>query len=322
MIVPQYWAEARAQGRIQEHQVTVRRFGWSDGSQEEAQTHAETRAREALARLESGEKLPRRERKVPYNGADGMPIREEIVSRHGDVVITRNSYGARCLNTPDVLFADVDFEEVQSPRSSYAMYFGIVIAAAVIGIVFRSKLMGILAFVALLYFGPRLFSAASLRLSGSPQERTGNRLQDFLRNHPAWRIRVYRTPSGRRLLAMHQTYDPSAPEVSEFFKAVGADRLYVRMCLNQHCFRARVSGKPWRMGISEHMRPRPGVWPVQPERLDARRRWIEQYEAKAAGFAACAFVEEMGDGPIHEKARTVQALHDEMCRAGSALPLA
>jgi len=36
-----------------------------------------------------------------------VPIREEIVSRHGDTIITRNSYGARCLNTPNALFADI-----------------------------------------------------------------------------------------------------------------------------------------------------------------------------------------------------------------------
>ena len=44
-----------------------------------------------------------REPRMPYNGAAGVPIREEIVGRHGETVITRNSYGARCLNMPNVL---------------------------------------------------------------------------------------------------------------------------------------------------------------------------------------------------------------------------
>jgi len=57
----------------------------------------------------SGEKLIRREPKIPYKGAAGVPIREEIVSRHGETIITRNAYGARCLNTPNVLFADVRY---------------------------------------------------------------------------------------------------------------------------------------------------------------------------------------------------------------------
>jgi len=36
MIVPQFWAEGRVRDRIAGHQVTIRRFGWSDVSQEDA----------------------------------------------------------------------------------------------------------------------------------------------------------------------------------------------------------------------------------------------------------------------------------------------
>ena len=36
-------------------------------------------------------KLERREPKVAYNGALGVPIREEVLSRHNNAVITRNS---------------------------------------------------------------------------------------------------------------------------------------------------------------------------------------------------------------------------------------
>jgi len=95
MIVPQFWAEGRVRGRHDGRQVTVRRFGWSDTSQADAQANADDRAAEALRRVLAGERLDRREPKVPYNGADGLPIREEIVARHGDTIITRNSYGAR-----------------------------------------------------------------------------------------------------------------------------------------------------------------------------------------------------------------------------------
>lgn len=110
MIVPVHWAEARAQRREASRQVTVRRFGWSDESHAEAQAHAETRAADALERIWSGDKnVLRREPKIAYNGAHGVPIREEIIARQGDAVVTRNGYGAHCLNTPGVLFADIDF---------------------------------------------------------------------------------------------------------------------------------------------------------------------------------------------------------------------
>ena len=44
MIVPQYWAEGHAQNRTQKRRLTIRRFGWSDTSQEDAQRQADTRA--------------------------------------------------------------------------------------------------------------------------------------------------------------------------------------------------------------------------------------------------------------------------------------
>lgn len=108
MLIPHYWAEARLQNKSAGKQVTVRRWGWSDASQAEAQAVAEQRAQEALARILSGENLRRRETKDSYGTQEGVPIREEVVSRHGENVVTRNSYGSLCLNAPRVLFADID----------------------------------------------------------------------------------------------------------------------------------------------------------------------------------------------------------------------
>jgi hypothetical protein len=106
MIVPA-WAEGRVHEKRDGKQVTIRRFGWSDESQAAAQAHADDRAREAFAAFKASGTTARFEYKRAYNGADGVPIREEILERHGDTIITRNSYGARSL-PPNVLFADVD----------------------------------------------------------------------------------------------------------------------------------------------------------------------------------------------------------------------
>jgi hypothetical protein len=65
----------------------------------QAQAHADARAHEALNAIIAGQVLPRREVRSNY-GVEGVPIREQIVQRDGDVIITRNSYGALCLNTP------------------------------------------------------------------------------------------------------------------------------------------------------------------------------------------------------------------------------
>ena len=277
MIVPTYWAEARVQQRAGDRQVTVRRFGWSDAGQDDAQAMADARAAEAMQRIVAGEPLPRRELnrepKVPYNGAAGVPIREEITGRQGSVVVTRNSYGARCLNVPDVLFADIDFAPGSAWRASLVLLAVLALGSVCAGLVQQSWLLfGLLLSVSLVLFAP--LAAFALRLyvrwRGGPEPAALYRIERFLAANPGWNLRTYRTPAGLRLVATHRTFDPADPEALEFFRAVAADPVYVRMCLNQGCFRARVTAKPWRIGIEDRLRPRPGVWPVDAARLPAR----------------------------------------------------
>jgi hypothetical protein len=326
MIVPQYWAEARLQQRHQGKQITVRRFGWSDIDQADAQTTADARAQEALARLLAGEKLERRELKVPYHGAFGVPIREEIVSRHGSTVITRNSYGARCLNTPDTLFADIDFPEKSVWRAGCLVYMALLLAAVVIGWITHSKLTGaVTAIVALFAAGPAIRWLHRLRPDDSPSAETlaRSRIAQFAQKHADWSLRIYRTPAGLRVMVTHQPFEPADPMVDTFFKALGTDTVYAIMCRNQQCFRARVSPKPWRIGIQKHMRPRPGVWPVNPELLPLRNEWIAHYETQAQSWAACRLIETLGSGVIHPEVQAVLELHDVMCKATVAyLPIA
>ncbi|MGM9486973.1 hypothetical protein [Ideonella sp. YS5] len=318
MIVPDHWAEARKQHREGRRQITVRRFGWSTTSASDALAMAESRAEEALARILSGERLNRREPKRPYNGAFGVPIREEVLHRHGDEVITRNSYGAHCLNTPRALFADVDLSHPEDGRLAWRI-FGISCLLAGL-LAWQSRSWGmVLGLVVLCALAASRVASTVLRISratrGDPEQIARSRFSEFLAQHPEWNLRIYKTPSGFRLLASHRPFDPSDTEVQEFFSAVGADPVYVRMCLNQHCFRARLTAKPWRIGIPAHMRPRPGVWPVAPERMPVRREWIARYEQAASGFAACRFLESLGSGVVHDDIGKVIELHDRESRA-------
>lgn len=326
MIVPQFWAEARLRDRIGGRQVTVRRWGWSDQSQEAARRHAEARAREALERIRAGEHLPRRERKVAYNGADGLPIREEVIARHGETVVTRNLYGALCLNTPNVLFADIDFPPLSI--RFHPVLLLLPVAPAAVAVLTRSWLAtGIacaLSFWAVMALYTWLTTRAARRTDRheADEREALARVERFVEQRPDWEARIYRTPAGLRVLATHRTFDPDEPEVEECFREIGADPLYARMCRNQKCFRARVSPKPWRVGIGAHLRPRPGVWPVAPEWLPGRAEWIAAYEAASEGFAACRYLTTLGTGGTQPVARAVADLHDRLSRAISKLPLA
>lgn len=325
MIVPRFWAEGRVRVSRDDQQITVRRFGWSDTSQADAQAMADDRTRDAAERTARGESLPEREPKVPYNGAEGVPIREEIVAVHGSTVITRNAYGAKCLNTPDVLFVDLDFEEKTPVRLTLTVIAALMLLAGAGAWVLRS----VLAFVALALLAIAVGGLLASKLArwktareGGPEGLAWKRLQRFVEERPQWHLRVYRTPSGLRVLAMHDTFDPTQPEVQQCFDELKADRLYARMCVRQRCFRARLTAKPWRIGISDHLKPRPGVWPVDPERLPERRRWLAAYDEKAKEFAACRFVTALGSNAVDAHAEEVRRLHDEACRSDSELPLA
>jgi hypothetical protein len=325
MIIPDHWAEARLKRRLGQRSITVRRFGWSNLTPTDAQANAEARAGEALERIANGEKLDRRERKVAYNGAEGVPIREEVISRLGEAVVTRNLYGALCLNTPDVLFADIDFP----PRRPWKLMFALITllagGAALLAWPFRSPLGLILGLLTAAYLGGVLARAIHRRLPDglkNAEATTRTQLTKFLTAHPDWRLALYRTPAGIRALALHRLFQPDEPAVAAFFDAIGADPTYVRMCRHQKCFRARVSPKPWRIGIKHHLGPRPGVWPINPARLPERVRWVTAYEAAAQGFAACRPLEELGAGTRHPQAQALQQLHDRLCRADSGLPIA
>ncbi len=328
MIIPHYWAEARLQHRDRKRQVTVRRFGWSDIGEAEAQAHADARVREALERVLAGEALPRRERRVAYNGADGVPIREEIVDRHGDSVITRNSYGALCLNTPGVLFADIDFAERSRPRQvfvSMILVFAMVAAVLIAGLEIPVGASLIVAFFASLLLGvplPGALRRAYVTLHGGHEPVAIRRVRHFLSAHPGWRVRVYRTPAGLRLLALHRLFDPREPAVQACFDALGVDPVYARMCHNQHCFRARVSPKPWRMGLQRMRPPYSAAWRPEHASLPARLAWVDAYQRKAQDYASCRYIETLGDGPVDADADAVRELHDLLCQAERDLAIA
>ena len=325
MIVPQYWAESRLQHRTKGRQVTVPRFGWSDTSQADAQQSADARVRQAMDRIASGEKLPRKDPKIPYNGAQGVPIREEIVDRQGQTIITRNSYGARCLNTPDVLFADIDFPNGPPLQFTATFMLTLSLISGAMAWLSGSRGIGIGLVVLTLLLGSSLVWPVFRMLQaagGGAEQAARKRIAAYLARHPDWNLRLYKTPAGLRVAATHRLFQPSEPAVAEFFAALRTDPLYVAMCLNQQCFRARVTAKPWRIGIQSHMRPRPGVWPVAAERLPVRNAWIADYEAAAHSHAACRFLESVGNGVVHAQAHEVLDLHDTLSQARGSLPIA
>jgi hypothetical protein len=326
MMIPQFWAEHRIQEKRDGRQVTVRRWGWSDTSEAEARALAESRAKEAIARVWAGEDLRRREPLETYGNGDGMPIREEVVRRFPHAVITRNSYGSLCLNTPRVLFADVDATFRDPLRMPLGGCLLLVLAGIGVGIWLKSLWIGALVGIGI----PGLWSAINRRIRAGRRPRLAEEaraaglegIRAFAASHPDWHLRVYETPAGFRLLAMHDVFDPRGREASAALGAMNSDRRFVTLCALQNCFRARVSPKYWRIGYRPAESLPKSKWPFPPEHLPRRRQWIEGYDRIAGGFASCRLLESLGSSRVHPEAEEVRKIHDELCRAVSTLPIA
>lgn len=316
MIVPQYWAESKIKKIVKGRQFTIKRFGWSDVSEGEAKVNADARLDEAVKELESKGSVRRVDHKVRYNGAEGIPIREEVVARHGDVVISRNSYGALCLNVADVLFADIDCES-EVPFSISAISFFLLSAVSIFVALDMSSwgwLFGLLlSAYALTPFVADIIHKSVLRLKGGAEQKVLNNIHQVSEENPDLHIRLYRTPLGYRVLLMNGIYEPGADASISILESLKSDRVYIQMCRNQNCFRARVSPKPWRIGV-ERLGPRPGVWPIKPGRLEDRARWIKAYEESSINYSSCHFLVKLGSNKVHEKAEFVRQLHDDMCK--------
>lgn len=325
MIVPKYWSESKTKKIVNGRSYTIKRFGWSDQSEQDAKFLADKRLNEAVEVLLREGDVRRLDHKVSYNGAEGIPIREEVISNHDDVVISRNGYGALCLNTPDVLFADIDFENKSLSRSGWLLFNVLLVISCLISGYFGSWLYFAILLAASMVISSLVSNAINSLKSkkeGDAEEQTKASIKQFSEEHPDLYLRLYRTPNGFRDLVMNDTFDPESERAVEMLSKLNSDKTYIQMCRNQKCFRARLSPKPWRIGM-DRLRPSHGVWPINENRMSMRRAWVKEYEIASKSYSACRFVESIGSGRTVAKAEAVRKLHDEMCRAGqSALELA
>lgn len=342
MHIPPYWAQARLRHETGvRHGATVQRWGWSDTSQLEAETHAQQRAQEALDALlgagksqHLGPEFERMEWRSEY-GLDGAtPIREEILERRGDTVMTRNSYGAHCLNTERVAIADVDLPH---PKAAPSFPFKSLILLAIalpwlwfIPLVWSVQLMALIAAIAgiSLFFSAQLKKWLIWRQHAQAEDKTLSateqamvRVHETSARYPDWGLRVYQTPMGLRIIVTHTAWNHQAAEVQTLFRELGVDPLYAMLCDKQQCFRARVSAKPWRMGMSG-LSSVERRWPLSPEHMPARRQWSMVYDKKAEQFAACHFLEQLGNQVLSPEAQAFVPWHDAASQAHSKLPLA
>ena len=285
MELPRYWAKSSQPYSDQRRgDILVCCWRWSASSLSDARRDAEHAVRAMVDRLQAGEWFP-----SAYDyGA--KPLREELLQelrdRRGEVVsaVTRNYYGAKVLNTAEVMFADID-------KKSSGL-------GSILGSAFRAL------------FGGKAQKSEHQQLDSVKEWAA----QDSRRS-----MRIYQTHSGYRLLLTHEKFDPSSEGAVEMLNSFGSDPLYVRLCRSQSCFRARLSPKHWRIRVSAP----PNRFPWENAQEEARyREWLYRYEQEAQQFAVCRFLESIGHSVRDDAIAQVVDLHDRDCQVHAEKQLA
>ncbi|HEY6331561.1 MAG TPA: hypothetical protein VI756_19710 [Blastocatellia bacterium] len=284
MNIPKYWAKQIQQANDDRgRRFLFKCWQWSNLSQDDAAERAKIRARELLIKTQSGQLLDR------YSYGE-RAMREEIKEGISDGdggeigIITRNSYGCLVLNAARAMFVDVDFEDRTTQSSG-----------------------GVL---------NRLFGG---KRRESPEETGLRSVEEWAVRNPDFSLRVYRTFAGLRCLVTNDTFDPTSAESIGVMKALKADPLYINLCRNQQCFRARLTPKPWRIGASHPPTSYPWDDPTQETKY---REWEEEYELWAANFTACKLIGRFGKDDVHPDLAQLLTVHDNLACRDPNLPLA
>lgn len=253
-------------------------FGWSLSDPAEARAMATRRARAIRAWVEDWDTNPDPE--GDYYPTDGAVLREVVLEEGGAGpvrwAITRNQYGAEILNVDGLAILDVDIparQVVEEPTG---------------------------------FFG-RLFGRTRVRWERDDPAEVLGRLRPTL-EASGFGGRIYETAAGFRVLVCSEVLSWSDPRFEALLADTRSDRLYATLCRRQECCRARLTPKPWRVGVRG---PNKAVVPTPwaPGPTPAWTAWLQEYEARSAGFAAARPVADFGPPGVAAELAEAVARH-------------
>lgn len=211
-------------------------------------------------------------------------IREELIEEiYNDeqrliAGITRNRYGALVLNTDALMFVDIDI-----PSLTFFEWF--------------NSLLG---------------------KKTDKRKQTLNYIKSCHANYAKLNFIIYETFAGFRLIITGHDDSINAAKTTALFNVLKADKLYVKLCKVQHCFRARLTPKPWRC---QSEKP-PYYFPRDSIQQTLFEHWLEQYQINSEQYVVCYKVEQLGNYSLSSDEARIIALHDDYVLQKKPLPLA
>jgi hypothetical protein len=340
MIIPRHWSRATTDAVAPDGRtIPVEIWRGSRTSEAEAQQLARETADRVARRVQAGEGFPDR---YTYGERD---LREAVVEELGsaagaaepDAALTRNAYGAVVLNSTRACFIDVDVgaEPSGGSRSGGGQTYRAPqpgggtglrpVADRILGM-FGVRTDGPLGSILDAVLGPASGGGGGVQepaAPAAPASASGDpalaKLRSWVAQHPEWAVRVYRTSAGLRYLVTHAPFTPGDAASEAAMRAMGADPAYVKLCRVRSSFRARLTPKPWRIGLPKP----PHRFPFESAAEEREvADWVRRYDTASQGHATCRFVEVVGSGAVHPEIEPLVRLHDEHTRATSGLPLA
>ena len=212
-------------------------------------------------------------------------------------IITRNRYGADILNADTVMFLDWDAH----PAPSHGW-------------------RGLVERISVLFKGHHLEAAQRGQVQRVQEAKIA--LEATIRSKVSelnLGIRLYETCNGLRGIVTSSRFDPTDSVALDLMTYLGADPLYVKLCRLQNTFRARLTPKHWRVGLSERPLKKPGVTPTE---IAQMTHWLEQYRARSQQYATARLIAAFGSSDTDEFVQQVVTLHDTRCKVSSGLKLA
>lgn len=304
--LPRYWALHHEIATLPEGAVPLSASGSSDLSQEDAERDARERFAALVAAggprklRERGEYYPDRRRPEE--------LLEEIFSPEGALIaaITRNRYGAAVLNTDAMLIADVDLPTEPADQSSAG-------SGGLLGRLFGRGRTGS---VDANEEDPDLRGEPGHGRRGEEHRQALAKIGQFCADHPDLGVRTYRTRNVFRLLVTGTGADPGSTQSQELLSDLGSDELYTLLCRVHDTYRARLSPKPWRLGLAA-----PATYGQRAVGTKQWLKWVADYDAASADVAVCRFIGSAGPAPSDVEQQVIE-LHDRAVRHESGLRLA